>query len=384
MNSMLSNPFVAPDELRKAEAAVWKSPVVAQEPVLLFSVGDVLLGSLLFEPESIVAIEAWDEASGRFERVSSGASSDVEVQPKPGGAGARLLVHSRDYPHLSPADIYQPLGSPLAYPSTRDKRTGLLFSEKGFFHQKAILVTYKHGVGWTGTIPKRDAARLPALQRVLAGEGQGKKKLDLFVLGDSISTGANCSAQLGLFPRYHGYPDLVAGLLQERAPDVEVRLANESLGGTGAEWGCNTLPERIATTRGKYPDFGFDVNIVAFGANDAGGRRHTRKYIKDIATIVEDIKQENPVAEFIIVGSALMNDLWINGHNDVLLDYQKALHDLEVKLGVTVAVADITQLWTDILARKSYYDLTGNGLNHPNDFGHRLYAQVIAAILGLV
>ncbi|MBX7074950.1 MAG: hypothetical protein K1X71_17550 [Pirellulales bacterium] len=26
-------------------------------------------------------------------------------------------------------------------------------------------------------------------------------------------------------------------------------------------------------------------------------------------------------------------------------------------------------------------DLTGNGLNHPNDFGHRLYAQTILALL---
>ena len=26
-------------------------------------------------------------------------------------------------------------------------------------------------------------------------------------------------------------------------------------------------------------------------------------------------------------------------------------------------------------------DLTGNGLNHPNDFGHRLYAQAIVSVL---
>jgi hypothetical protein len=26
-------------------------------------------------------------------------------------------------------------------------------------------------------------------------------------------------------------------------------------------------------------------------------------------------------------------------------------------------------------------DLTGNGLNHPNDFGHRLYAQAILEYL---
>jgi hypothetical protein len=30
---------------------------------------------------------------------------------------------------------------------------------------------------------------------------------------------------------------------------------------------------------------------------------------------------------------------------------------------------------------QEYYDVTGNGLNHPNDFGHRLYAQVVLAQL---
>jgi hypothetical protein len=46
-----------------------------------------------------------------------------------------------------------------------------------------------------------------------------------------------------------------------------------------------------------------------------------------------------------------------------------------------VALADLTGVWTELLARKGYHDLTGNGVNHPNDFGHRLYAQVILGLL---
>ncbi|NMC06604.1 MAG: SGNH/GDSL hydrolase family protein [Candidatus Lokiarchaeota archaeon] len=381
---MSSNPFAAPEELRKAEAPPWKSPVIVQEPVLLFSVGGVLEGSLLFEPESIVAIEAWDEAAGRFDRVSSGALKDLEVRPKPGGVGGRLLVHSKAYPHLSPGDVYQPLGSPLAYPSTRDKKSGLLFSEKGWFHQKSILVTYKHGEAWTGQVPRHDASKLPGLQRVLAGEATGRKSLDLLVLGDSISTGANCSASMGLFPRYHGYPDLVAGLLQARLPGVAVRLANESLGGASSDWGKKTLQDRVDGARGTHPGFRFDLTIIAFGANDAGGRKPARKYIKNIEAMMQGIARVNPSAEFLVVASSMMNDLWIHGHNDVLLDYQKALHAMASKMGASVAIADATQLWKDVLARKPYYDLTGNGLNHPNDFGHRLYAHVLGAVLGIL
>jgi hypothetical protein len=44
------------------------------------------------------------------------------------------------------------------------------------------------------------------------------------------------------------------------------------------------------------------------------------------------------------------------------------------------AVADVTPPWTWIAGRKNYHDLTGNGVNHPNDFGHRLYAEAILAL----
>ena len=38
-------------------------------------------------------------------------------------------------------------------------------------------------------------------------------------------------------------------------------------------------------------------------------------------------------------------------------------------------------VWQELLENKHDLDLTGNGLNHPNDFGHRLYAQAILELL---
>ncbi|MBU0478666.1 hypothetical protein KKC91_08875 [bacterium] len=46
-----------------------------------------------------------------------------------------------------------------------------------------------------------------------------------------------------------------------------------------------------------------------------------------------------------------------------------------------VILADMTQMWMDLLKFKRYHDLTGNGVNHPNDFGHRIYAQVLLGLL---
>jgi len=37
--------------------------------------------------------------------------------------------------------------------------------------------------------------------------------------------------------------------------------------------------------------------------------------------------------------------------------------------------------WTEFLKRKQDWDLTGNGVNHPIDFGHRVFAQVLSTLL---
>ena len=49
---------------------------------------------------------------------------------------------------------------------------------------------------------------------------------------------------------------------------------------------------------------------------------------------------------------------------------------------VTLGAADLTTIWEGFLERKHDWDQTGNGVNQPNDFGHRVYAQVITTLLG--
>ncbi len=44
----------------------------------------------------------------------------------------------------------------------------------------------------------------------------------------------------------------------------------------------------------------------------------------------------------------------------------------------------MTSIWEGMLRRKTFYDVTGNGVTHPNDFGHMVYAQGILALLFLV
>jgi hypothetical protein len=63
---------------------------------------------------------------------------------------------------------------------------------------------------------------------------------------------------------------------------------------------------------------------------------------------------------------------------DRFWQYRDALAEL---VAPGVALADLTSIWGELLKRKSFYDLTGNGVNHPNDFGHCVYAETLLALL---
>jgi hypothetical protein len=63
---------------------------------------------------------------------------------------------------------------------------------------------------------------------------------------------------------------------------------------------------------------------------------------------------------------------------DLTGDYLPALKSLESE---QVAVADVWSMSEYILQTKRYSDISGNHINHPNDFMVRIYAQVTGALL---
>ena len=73
----------------------------------------------------------------------------------------------------------------------------------------------------------------------------------------------------------------------------------------------------------------------------------------------------------------LGNAEWVHTPRDMFAKYRD---ELKALAGPGVALADVTAVWELLLKHKHDLDLTGNGLNHPNDFGHRLYAQAILSL----
>ena len=120
-----------------------------------------------------------------------------------------------------------------------------------------------------------------------------------------------------------------------------------------------------------------DLVIIAFGMNDASGRFSPADFTANIQRIMDGIQAGHPATSFIVVSPMLGNADWKHAAPDLYPQYRDALMTLR---GPGVAVADLTSFWSLFLQHKRFVDIAGNGVNHPNDFGYRVYAQVLLAL----
>lgn len=221
---------------------------------------------------------------------------------------------------------------------------------------RAVAVTYTHSDdSWTWRPPANDG-RLP---RVTARLKRGEP-VTVCLTGDSISEGYDVSGFHRVPPYQPAFGQLVAGAL-----DPNVHLHNLAAAGWTAADAVWDAP-RIAA---RAPD----LVIIAFGMNDAS-YADAGEFAGNVSSVMRRVRDAVPDVEFMLVSSMLPTPEchWVAPER--FAEYRAALAAM---IGEGVDLADVTGLWTSIVARKDPGDLSGNGLNHPNDFGHRLYAQVI-------
>lgn len=276
-------------------------------------------------------------------------------------AGSRIPFKTRSemYPTLGDANILARSG--------RHPGKALLFAEGRFFHDLQVAASYKSNEHWNGFVLKRGPELLPRTRARL----RNHESLKLVVLGDSISAGSGASGVFGAKPFRPGYPGLVAQGMEARGAS-KVSLTNLSVGGMTSSWGVTRIPAVIVLEP--------NLVLVAFGMNDESGpfAITAKRYGQHIRQMVDTTLKALPACEIILVAPMLGNPEWDSLDHARLPAFRNELLDLEAP---GVAVADVTLLWGELLKRKSYYDLTGNVLNHPNDFGHTFYAQVILDLL---
>jgi lysophospholipase L1-like esterase len=335
--------FVALADNGAKHTPLWLAKKMVNEPILFIGEEGNRSGRLLFTPTSLpVLTRAGD--SFVYE-----AGKDYTWEQ--GSRTIRLTAHSR-IPFKTPQEMRPGPGKPRSL-------GGVLHSEGRFFHDLQTLVSYSHNQSWPDLV-KAQSTLPRSLKKLRSNE-----PFQVVTLGDSITEGYNASGFTKTqAPRNHpAYAEGFARLLDETFP-AQVTLSNFGVAGRTAGWGLKQLDRVIA----EKPD----MVIIAFGMNDPVSSEQFQQTNQEILT---RLQKEIPQADIIFVSGMNNNSDWRDPTK--IPGFREALKSI---IRPNVILADITTPWEKLLTRKNFSDLSGNNVNHPNDFGHRLYAEVLFSI----
>lgn len=339
---------------------IWSSPVIHSESILPIkrSADGAISAKLRFPAQGIISVRSANRAytlkqNEDFQHSSDGTTITIS-------AGVPI-------PFVAEDDLYPLASSEKGYKHRAGHpEQNMLYGEGHWFHDRQLEVTYQRKQGkvdWSGPIPTLSEKELPRTFARL----RAKEPITIGVSGDSITQGYNASGYTDAPPHMPPYPNLVAAQLSASFGGP-VTLRNRAIAGWSIANGIADLEKLLA----EKPH----LIIVAYGMNDVG-RRDPEWFRGQIETFIKRVHESDPSIEMILVSPMLGNPEWIHTPREMFPKYRDVLASF---VGPGIAFADVTGVWEELVKTKSILDMIGNGLNHPNDFGHRLYAQTILGL----
>ncbi len=237
----------------------------------------------------------------------------------------------------------------------------LKYREKDFFTSRQIAVTYVHDDSWKDYVPTYQGNKVSRFIKKL----ENKKPATILFYGDSITTGCNASGvETGgiVKPYCEMWPVMVTKYLEDKY-QTKINYVNTAVGGMNTIWGVDNVKERVV----KYKP---DLVVIAFGMNDPCLSNDAFK--SQIMSMVNAIEADNPNVEFLLIATTVPNteSNWYGNQ----CKYIEALKEINKD---NVAIVDMTSMHLALLKYKSFKDMTGNNINHPNDYLVRVYASSI-------
>lgn len=333
---------------------VWKGNIVFDESALVLrnKVGNILPISLMYPITEIVSVR--DSSL----KIIYEEGRDYKIKE-----GKLVIPEGSRVPVLEYNNYY--LSEKAEGKSLSAQNGGYLFySEDGTFHKKQISITYRHDSTFGGSMPEPQGHKVKNTLDKL----EKNKELKVVFYGDSITVGANCSSFLKVEPHMPSWTELVIQALKERYQNEKLTFINSAVGGMTSQWGAKNVKTHVIK-------FDPDLVFIGFGMNDSWDQE---EYKENIKKIIMTVHENNQNCEFVLIAPMLPNRE-IAGFYYFQDKFVTVLHELAQEYS-GVAVADVTQMHIRLLEKKHYYDMTGNNVNHPNDFLARIYAQIIMEI----
>lgn len=310
--------------------------------------------------ESMVFIG--EEPAALAHRPTRASELQLRSTYEPGPTTVRYLP-GRDY-------LIDPLlGTLRRAPGSRipDFRTNILFGVDDFDHSKYpgfgnggffafADYTFQRDAPWPHqTTTEQQRQSLQKTFRKLAS----KQPLKLVAYGDSITAGGDASRPGLIF--WQRWADRL------REGGAAVEAINGATGGDSTVQGLQRLQAKVLD---HHPD----LVLIAFGMNDHNrGGVPVPQFKTNLQEIIRRIRTGSG-AEVILLSAFPPNPRWHYGQGR-MAEYAQATLAVAEETGV--AYADVYHNWQILAARKKCEDLLANNINHPNDFGHWIYYQVL-------
>lgn len=341
---------------------MWYTNVIYNECCCFVQDGDSITAKLKFKPKRIISVRDWSLEKEYTEGVDYTFDAETNTFTWLEGSSVpyftQNLLHGK-YENGEPIDAF------AGYDQAPWSTLGYARWENAFYcigpelYEKQMFVTYEYDTAdFTGPVQEFAGEKLPnTMSKLLKGEA-----LSVLFYGDSIPVGCDASGMYNRKPNQDEFPKIFRKALQEIYGST-VKYRNTAVGGTTTDWANQNVESQVI----KYKP---DLVVLMTGGNDGNNTVNTKT---NILAAVKKIKAALPECEIILMDTFVGNA--DGGFDTKVKPMLKGIHDDIAVANEGVVSVGIYDLHNYFLQGKNYIDFSGNGINHPNDYMIRIYAQ---------
>ena len=379
-NTSSSSDDITKYQIKKFTQAIWSGSVSYAEAAFVRQNASKGVDpiQLLYDIEEIISVRSSDLKTlykeGVDYRVTDGKLEIIE------GGSIPVLEYDKYYFPMTQAD-YDADRLATKVPAKKNGWGYIVAEQRSSgdpgMSAWTLAVTYKHEEGNCAvSVPEDKSEKFATLiQRI-----KNKEKIKVVAIGDSITAGWSSSMNAHMSPNCPNFPGLVNDYIKLMSRGLAPEYVNLAYSGKSSGWALNYCNDRQYVPIDKLCEEDPDLVYIAFGMNDACSVTPSA-FVANINSMISTINQKCPDAMIVVVGTMLPNSevLWSPNGSPILLyhdDYVATLKAAE-KNWTNAVFADVTTAHQEIMTVKTYQDTTGSNTNHPNDYFHRVYANVI-------
>lgn len=343
----------------------WWGNVIYNESALMISTGSEIAARLAYAPTRIISVRDYTLKKEYVEGTDYTISGNKLLWKE----GSAITYWTNDQIH-GLADFPSPYVKKESITNTLTDYVSWngvsVYTESPIFYGTQIYVTYAYDIANLDLtlFPSYSLDDLPHVKAKL----ESKNAVAVSVLGDSISEGCSASLKFNHEPFQPDFFDLFTEELGARFGS-KITANNLSVGGKTSDWGSEDA--QINALIASAPD----LALIHFGINDLGAGSSASHYYDNMEKIILSLNSKLPNCDIIVFCPfAPHPDIYDFDRFDKYVD---KIHLLSTNYGCKVI--NLFALSRLLNQKKDFYDATANGINHPNDFGHRLYAQALLA-----